>query len=191
MSDAPTGNGSPALALEGVAARHTGLTDEVWNYHHQAACVCLDRHHAPPQPFTVRLDETREQHPIVWVPAEAAARRAWADSTEATECGAYALTIACAERMAGLVVILKAESPSGADWYVAPPGTGVDTNGDPDLDAPGVRRFEVSGVDVGPVGARLTEKRQQLLRGRSDLPGIAAVVGFQRAIVEMESMPET
>jgi len=191
MARAPTANESPALTFEGVAARHPGLTDEVWDYHHQAACVCLDRHHAPPQPFDVRMDDARELLSVTWVPADAAARRAWANSTDATECGAYAVTIACAERVAGLFVVSRADVASGADWYVAPYGCGVDGNGDPDLDALGVRRFEVSGVDVGPVGARLTEKKRQLLEGHSDLPGIAAVVGFERAVVAMESTPET
>jgi len=191
MSHALGGNGSSVLTFEGVAGRHPGLTDEVWDYHHQAACVCLDRHHTPPQSFSVQMDNARESYAVAWVPADTAARRAWANSTDATECGAYGVTIACAERLAGPVVVSRAEQASGADWYVAPCGCGVDENGDPDLDALGVRRFEVSGVDVGPVGARLTEKKRQLLEGQSYLPGIAAVVGFERAIVAMESIPET
>lgn len=64
----------------------------------------------------------------------------------------------------------------------------MDEYGLPDLDDPGARALEVSGKDRGPIGDRMQEKRVQLLRGGRETPGVAAVVGFARAIVGIQNV---
>ena len=100
---------------------------------------------------------------------------AWANETDATEAGACALVLAAVERADGLVAMRRAETLTGADYYVAPEGS------EPrDLEA--CLRLEVSGVDHGTksaVNSRLTAKLEQAYRGNSDLPAMAGVVGFK------------
>lgn len=49
-----------------------------------------------------------------------------------------------------------------------------------------MRRLEVSGQNVGTIGHRTLMKEKQVGGGNSPIPGIAAVVGFQRAIVAIK-----
>lgn len=73
------------------------------------------------------------------------------------------------------MAVRRAETLTGSDWYVAPDGT--DSN---DLET--CIRLEVSGIKAGTsvdVQRRLREKVAQAARGQSNLPAIAAVVGFK------------
>jgi hypothetical protein len=102
-------------------------------------------------------------------------RNAHANVIDATETGAYAVSLAAVEAVNGLVAVRRAETLTGSDWYVAPPET--DTN-----DLEDCIRLEVSGISVGTSGdvaRRLREKVAQAARGKSNLPAMAAVVGFQ------------
>jgi hypothetical protein len=80
----------------------------------------------------------------------------------------------------GLLAVQRAETRTGADYYMAPvPVTSLET----------AYRLEVSGVDHGDekaVKRRLSEKVQQARRGSSNLPAIAAVVGFLERRIEIE-----
>jgi hypothetical protein len=79
----------------------------------------------------------------------------------------------------GLVAIARAETLTGADYYVGPVGWD-------DSDLEGSFRLEVSGTDLGSIATiaqRLKGKVDQAARGHSDLPAIAAVVGFKERIV--------
>ena len=91
------------------------------------------------------------------------------------------------EARLNLLAIGRAGEGDGADWYVAPPGRGLDSDGRPDLDDPEVVALEVSGQDTGSVGARLTQKIAQVGAGNAPTPGMAAVVGFERAVVHVMS----
>ena len=175
------------LHFNDLHERHPGLTQEQFGAYYQAACVCLDRHHEPPKSLDVHVDEARHRWSLSWHPADGRTRRAHANELDATEEGAYAVSFACVEWGMDLVAVGRADHGTGADWYVAPPGHVMDENGLPDLDDPGVRALEVSGQDRGPIGGRLREKREQLLRGGWNSFGIAVVVGFERPIVRMQS----
>jgi hypothetical protein len=48
--------------------------------------------------------------------------RAHANEIDATEIGAYGLSLAAIEAVVGLVAIRRAETLTGADWYIAPAG---------------------------------------------------------------------
>jgi hypothetical protein len=83
-----------------------------------------------------------------------------------------------------LVAVGRAEHATGADWYVAPADKGITEDGAPNLDDPEVMRLEVGGHDDRPsLPYELKLKTQQLARGASSIPGIAAIVGFRKARV--------
>lgn len=93
--------------------------------------------------------------------------------------GAYGVSLAVVEVEKGLVAIARAETLTGADYYVGP----IEWNGG---DLEDSFRLEVSGTDVGNFGTiaqRLRGKIDQAAKGHSDLPAIAAVVGFKELIV--------
>ena len=79
----------------------------------------------------------------------------------------------------GLVAVHRAETLTGADYYIARPG-------DSPHDLEDCQRLEVSGVDRGLQGAvekRLRAKLDQAAAGRSNLPALAGVVGFRARLV--------
>ena len=174
---------STRLPLDDMAKRHTGLTPEIAAVYHQAACVCLDRHHTPPTEFNVQKGNRRDLRVRVeWAVTDERARNAWSNSIDATEAAAYAVALAATELMDGLVAIRRAETGTGADYYVGTAGTSAD-----DLEA--CLRLEVSGVDKGPVSVvaqRLREKLDQTRYGNSNLPAMAGVVGFKAKLVMLE-----
>ncbi|HEX2076126.1 MAG TPA: hypothetical protein VHG08_00405 [Longimicrobium sp.] len=107
---------------------------------------------------------------------------AWANTNEATEAGAVGLALAALETCASLVAVRRAETRTGADYYVGPPGSGRE---DPEQ----CLRLEISGVDHGSaslVHRRLFEKVQQAIRGESNLPALAGVAGFKVSLIVLE-----
>jgi hypothetical protein len=121
---------------------------------------------------------------LEWVVADERTRHAWANHDDATRDGAYCLALAAIEVANGLVAVRRAEVGTGADYYVAPPET------DPQ-DLEDWFRIEVSGVgagDITSVKRRLREKLQQTSKGKSNLPAMAAVVGFGAKLILMERL---
>jgi hypothetical protein len=168
-----------SLVLQNLAERHPGLTPEVAGFYCQAASVCLSRHHMPPTEITILWREAEGTRAVDWVVPDSRTVRAWANDIDATEMGAYGILLAVVEVERGLVAIARAETLTGADHYVGPAGW----NGG---DLEDSFRLEVSGTDRGNIGAvtqRLKAKIDQAAKGRSDLPAIAAVVGFKERIV--------
>jgi hypothetical protein len=89
--------------------------------------------------------------------------------------------------MNGLVAVRRAETGSGADYYIAAPGTQAD-------DLEDCVRLEVSGVDRGGtaiVTRRLREKLDQAAAGKSNLPAIAGVVGFSARLILLSRLEES
>lgn len=89
------------------------------------------------------------------------------------------VSLAAIESELGLVALSRAETRTGADYYVGQPGSG-------DL-------VEVSGVDAGDkahVRTRLREKLRQAAEGDSSLPAFASVVGFREAVILVEAVEE-
>ena len=162
--------------------RHTGLTTAIADSYTEAAGVCLDRHHEPPTDFEIETDGSGTTVAVEWRPSDARTRRAWANETDATEAGACAL--AAVELVNGLVAVHRAETLTGADYYVARPG-------DSPADLEDCRRLEVSGVDRGLRGAveeRLRAKLDQVAAGRSNLPALAGIVGFRARLVMLADL---
>lgn len=86
--------------------------------------------------------------------------------------------------MHGLVAVHRAETLTGADYYVARPGDSSD-------DLEDCQRLEVSGVDRGFRGVlerRLRAKLDQAAAGRSNPPALAGVVGFRASLVMLAGL---
>ena len=159
--------------------RHPGLTKAIADSYSEAASVCLDRHHEPPVGIDLETRGSQMAATVEWHPPDAPTRGAWANETDATEAGAYACVLAAVELVGGLVAIHRAETLTGADYYVARPGRRPH-------DLEDCQRLEVSGVDRGSRGAlrrRLMAKSRQVARGDSNLPALAGVVGFRARLI--------
>jgi len=157
-----------------MSDRHLGLTPEVASCYLQAACVCLDRHHEPPTEFSLNSDSQETLTVLEWKPSDDRTKKAWANKDDATRDGAYAVALASTELSKGLVAIHRAETKTGADYYVAPVNASSD-------DLENWYRLEVSGTDLDEiqVKARLNTKVEQTKKGNSNLPALAAVIGFK------------
>jgi len=111
---------TPFLLLDNMAERHVGLTKALAESYLEAARVTLDRHHKPPQEFIARNNSTELKMVVNWKPPDARCRGAWANADDATRDGAYACAIAATELSLGLYTVRRAETLTGADYYVAP-----------------------------------------------------------------------
>ena len=174
----------PPLPIQNMAQRHTGLTKPVAGSYAEAARVCLDRHHRSPTDFDLDRNRMRSRTVVVWQSPDARACGAWANETDATEAGAYACVLAAVELTDGLVAVRRADTRTGADYYVAPHGASAD-------DLEGCLRLEVSGVDRGPeqvVRQRLNAKLRQAAAGNSNLPALAGVVGFKARLIAVADL---
>jgi hypothetical protein len=163
------------LRLDGLHERHPGLTQALGQTYAEAASVCLSRHHQPPVTVSLKHAGNDERRVVIFAVPDARVRNAHANETDATEAGAYAVSLAAVEAVVGLVAVRRAETLTGADWYIAREGTEIE-----DLES--CIRLEVSGINAGAssdVRRRLGEKVAQAARGKSNLPAMAAVVGFK------------
>lgn len=177
---------SPQSRLPAIAelpARHPGITTSLAGVYAECAAICLSRHHEPPTELVLDADEQRVVE-CTWVSPTDGMRRAHANNEDATRDAAYGVAIASIEVSLGLHAIARAETRTGADYYV-----GASTTAGLDLED--TLRLEVSGVDAGglqEIRRRLGEKLGQLARADADLPGVAAVVGFQAGHVMIRSL---
>jgi hypothetical protein len=173
----------PFLPLKNLADRHIGLTPELVACYLQAARVCLDLHHTPPSEFTLRDESGATMATVDWEPSEERLRKAWGNQTDATENGAYACALAAVELMNGLVAVGRAETMTGADFYVAPIGKPAD-------DLKEWIRLEVSWthLDDADLKTRLRQKVKQAAKGRSNLPALAVVVGFKARLIAAQNV---
>jgi hypothetical protein len=162
------------LRFSDLSTRHVGVSDGISNGYSEAVCVCLDRHHKSPAEFTLRDNNKDEAGVAEWVSVDDRTKNAWANKDDATEAGAYGMALAAIEVMRGLVAVRRAETRTGADYYLGRPDSLSE-----DLEAS--VRLEVSGTDEGGeavIRSRLKAKVEQAARGNSNLPAVASVVGF-------------
>lgn len=170
--------------IANLADRHFGVTVALGGAYTEAASVCFSRHHSSPQELSIECDGAKSAASVQWAAPDERTTAAWNNETDATEAGAYAVALATVECERGLVAIMRAETLTGADYYIAPAGS---TREDVETSF----RLEVSGVDAGDmkaVHARLASKLKQAKRGESDKPAIAAVVGFKQLAVAIAKM---
>lgn len=168
-------NDLPALKLDGLHERHPGLTRALGQTYAEAASVCFSRHHQPPVTVSVNHSGAVDRRLVSFAIPDARVRNAHANDIDATECGAYGVSLAAVEAVIGLVAVRRAETLTGADWYIARHGTELE-------DLENCIRLEVSGINAGAssdIRRRLSEKVAQAARGQSNLPAMAAIVGFK------------
>jgi hypothetical protein len=172
------------LPLVDLARRHPGLTKALGETYTEAAGVCLGRHHESPATLSIELHGEQSECNAEWSEPDERTLRAWANDIEATEAGAYGVSLAAIEMTQGYVAVSRAETLTGADYYLAPAESALD-----DLEA--CLRLEVSGSDTGNQSAikqRLKAKLRQAGKGISNLPAIASVVGFQERTVAIAAL---
>jgi hypothetical protein len=175
------------LPLRNLHEHHRALTVAVGGSYEEAAAVCLQRHHAPPTELTLFDNDTRSIREVSWMPPDERTRNAWANTTDATEAGAYACVIAGVETLRGLVAVRRAETGTGADYYIGPVGAGMS-------DLEDCYRLEVSGVDQGDhreILKRLHLKVRQARDGNSSLPALAGVMGFAERLLMVQDVSES
>jgi hypothetical protein len=172
------------LPFHNLSERHRGVTPPIGECYTEAARVCLDRHHASPVEFELNDRGNSQNTLLEWHATDDRTKAAWGNETDATEAGAYACALAAIELTSELVAVRRAETKTGADYYIGPSGIGLD-----DLEE--CYRLEVSGVDKGSANAvqqRLRAKLDQAASGTSNLPAIASVVGFRARLVLLEPL---
>jgi hypothetical protein len=163
-----------SLRFSDLCKRHAGVSDGVSAAYSEAVRVCLDRHHTSPAEFQLKDNSINEVASVKWLSADQKTIRAWANKDDATRDAAYGLALAAIEAMRGMVALGRAETRSGADYYV-----GLPSSEPSDLEE--AFRLEVSGTDEGigsTITNRLRQKIEQARKGNSNLPAIASVVGF-------------
>jgi hypothetical protein len=173
----------PLLALQHLSERHPALTPSLAGSYFEAARICLDRHHTSPQEFDAEDNGQQSSVWVEWIGTDARTQAAWANQDDATRDGAYALAIAATELLRGLVAVRRAETRTGADYYIALPGQNVE-------DLENCFRLEVSGTnsDTAEVSRRLRLKLEQARRGDSNLPAIAAIIGFRVKLIVLQTV---
>lgn len=173
----------PVLRLSALHRRHFGVTEQIGGHYEQAAAVCLSWSHAPPVLMSVVADDGPSvQYLTEWLPPTPRQRAAWANAEDATANGAYCVALAAAESHLGLVALSRAETKSGADYYVGSAQSGVAADqGDLSLDD--AVRLEISGIGLDEreavLGARVRQKVAQARRGLSNRPALVCVVAFR------------
>jgi hypothetical protein len=172
------------LPIHSLSERHRGLTQAIGDAYTEAARVCMDRHHISPVDFKIDDTGLEREATAEWEGTDERTRNAWANDTDATEAGAYACALAALEVARGMVAVRRAETKTGADYYVALPGGGEE-------DLEDCVRFEVSGLDAGLISRirqRLQTKLDQTASGNSNLPAIAGIVGFKAKLILLRSL---
>lgn len=178
-------NNPPLLPLQNMAERHHALTPSLACSYLEAARVCLDRHHISPKEFSLEDDRIKSIAKVEWEETDGRVKAAWANADDATRDGAYAFAIAATELLRGMVAVRRAETRTGADYYIA--------LSDEDLeDLENCFRLEVSGTDSdkSEVKRRLRIKLEQARKGNSNLPALAAVIGFRVQLILLQTVDE-
>ena len=173
----------PVLPFHKMEERHIGLTKAIADCFTEAARVCLDRNHLSPQEFYLHSDTMERRAVVEWEPPDERCKRAWANKNDATRDGAYACALAATKLCLGFFAIRRAETLTGADYYVGPGEQSTQ-------DLEDCFRLEVSGTDLDSyeVQRRLNAKVRQASLGKSNLPAIAAVVGFRVKLLMMQTL---
>lgn len=176
----------PKLILEYLHERHVGLTSALAGTLTESASVCLNRHHDSPVEVGIACGPKNSSYVVEFQKPDARILNAYANDIDATESGAYGICLAAVEAEEDLVAVRRAETLTGADWYVAPAGSNPE-------DLEDCYRLEVSGLDSGnhaAVQTRLRQKVEQTKRGASNLPAIASVVGFKELTIVIQKVSE-
>lgn len=176
-SDMPTRK-SPLPALGSLHLRHPGLYEPLCRAYADAAAICLSESHTSPVEIEIRREDMSCLRELSWNEPPRDAVASWRNAHEATEQGACSVGLATVEAELGVVALSRAETRTGADFYIAPPGQGLEL----------AYRLEISGTQTGmlrDLHSRLRQKVRQTRRGLSRRPALACVVGFRIRMVAL------
>jgi hypothetical protein len=99
--------------------RHPGVSDAVCEALSEAAEVCLVRHHEPPRTSLRVTCVGKDSIKFVrWATPDETAQRSWRNRDDATRDGAYVVSLAVVEHELGMVVLSRADTRTGADYYI-------------------------------------------------------------------------
>jgi hypothetical protein len=174
------------VRIDAMHERHHALTHSLAGTLEEAASVCLSRFHVSPVEIRIFDNGEGSSAELHWNKPDARAKGAWANDTDATELGACACVIAGVELVRGRYAVRRAETGTGADYYIGASGAG-------EVDLEDCLRLEVSGVSDGDekdINRRLLEKVRQASRGESSLPALAGVIGFSSKVLMLKDVPE-
>ncbi len=167
------------------APRHSGVSSSLCHSLCEAAEVCLARHHTPPMTSFHLVHAGRESDGLLnWAAPDDTAQLSWNNRDDATRDGAYIVSLAVVEHLLGMVALSRADTRSGADYYVGMPNQ---------HDLEDAIRLEISGIDSGSltdIRRRLKVKEEQVANGNGSLPAYASVVGFREATVLISEVRE-
>ncbi len=175
-----------SLNLNEMHERHRALTPAIAGGYREAASVCLSRYHSSPIEIKLVDNEVESSAELSWETPDSRVLDAWANTTDATEAAAYCCVIAGIELLRARYAISRAETGTGADYYIGPKGQAR-----PDLED--CVRLEVSGVGSGDheeVIRRVNKKVRQAQEGDSDLPALAGVFGFRAKLFVLRDVKE-
>lgn len=168
------------IILSSLYPRHPGLAEGGAAHIAEAASVCLARFHgSSPVALGVTWAGRPSIYDLVWRAPGAREVASNRNAEEATRDGAYAVALGAVDARLRLVTIGRAESRTGADWYLVPVASLEQAF---DLDSIPASRLEVSGVsddDEGRMNERVRVKLAQAVAGRSEVPALVGVVGFR------------
>jgi hypothetical protein len=172
------------INIDAMHMRHRALTESIAGSYREAAAVCFSRHHSPPIEVTLTNNGIDSRARVAWTIPDSRILGAWANEIDATEAAAYACVIASVELLRNLFAVRRAETSSGADYYIGPQGSGEN-------DLENCLRLEISGTSDGSesdVKRRLLEKIRQVLQGNSNLPALAGVIGFSSKLIIVQDV---
>lgn len=173
------------LLIRSLEERHPGISPGLAASFCEAVAICLQRHHSSPVEVSIK-HITEVTATVNWVKPDDTTLRAWANEIDATEAGAVGIALASVELSDGLVAYARAETRTGADYYLGPADASP-------LDLENSHRLEVSGIcsdNESKLRSRLRKKIAQAKAGISNLPAIAAIVGFSSKTVLLADMEE-
>lgn len=136
--------------------------------------------------MVIRQEAGNSDAVVSWVAPDERMLAAWANDIDTTEAGAYGCALAGLELVRGLTAIRRAETESGADYYVGPPGTGIE-------DLEDCLRLEVSGTDEGGIAEirrRTESKVRQVRNAGGSFPAIVGIVGFKERVIALSDVTE-
>lgn len=167
------------IDLESLGLGMPGLSPRRGASMAEAASVCLhDQGHSSPTDLELS-GSLNEVASLTWKAPDDQAKRSWADETDATENGAYAVALGVAKETRGLHALERSRKFNGFDYWLGTDETTLFSD---------KVRLEVSGIRngyTGQVNSRVKEKLAQIDTSSGVLKGLVIVVEFGRARAEV------
>jgi len=163
------------IDLRQLREMHTKLPTDLALYMVGQAAMALERNgHAPGVPISLDLERVLSIGSLSWPHVDMSVIDKH-DHNRITEDGAEAVALTLAHRHLAWRVVRRMQRRESADWLLE------DTRGNEIA-------LEVSGVDRGQIGARLSEKLRQVARNPDIDQRWASVVGFEKPAVALRSI---